>query len=523
MYTTSEEQATQHQNEKEIVIKAEDLGVAFNANYKRDDYKSIAIKYLSKKEKKKQASKQTWPLRNINFTGYKGEVLGIVGSNGSGKTTLCKALTGILHADEGNLKVNGKVSALFSLGMGFNKELTGRENVYLNGMMLGIGKAKIDHFFGEILEFSNLGKFIDRPMKTYSSGMKARLGFSVAAHLEPEILILDEALNTGDRAFSQKASKKIRELLKQAKMVIIVTHSHRYAKNNCDRLIWLEQGEVRAIGDPEEVLNQYEATIPKVNRRPRKRLELTKTESQVKDKKVVSVKDITIKFNMRRKSEHIALNKLNFNISEGEAVGIIGHNGAGKSTLCKVLTKILKPDEGEVMINGETTALLSYGTGFNQQLSGLDNIYLNGLLLGLSKAVVDKHVDDIVEFSELGNKIQNPIKQYSSGMRARLGFSIAAMLKPDIFIIDEALSTGDVAFQQKASEKIQDMMEQAKAVIIVSHSMSFVEKVCTRAIWIEEGQIRQDGEAEEVVAAYRTATNRSNPKIKRNKKQVVKQ
>ncbi|QGH36314.1 ATP-binding cassette domain-containing protein [Gracilibacillus salitolerans] len=524
MVTTNEDKAIQ--NQKEIVIQADDLGVAFSSNT-RDDYKSIAIKYLSKKEKKekKKAPKKTWPLRHINFTGYKGEVLGIVGSNGSGKTTLCKALTGILHPDEGNLQVEGKVSALFSLGMGFNKELTGRENVYLNGMMLGIRKAKIDEFFDEIHEFSELGEFIDRPMKTYSSGMKARLGFSVASHLEPEILILDEALNTGDRAFGQKAATKIRELLGQAKMVIIVTHSHRYAKRNCDRLIWLEQGEIRAIGEPEEVLKQYEATIPKVKRKPRKRLELTKTELEVKNRNVVSVEDLTIKFNNKRKSEHIALNKLNFTISEGEVVGIIGHNGAGKSTLCKVLTKILKPDEGEVVVNGETTALLSYGTGFNQQLPGIDNIYLNGMLLGLSKAVVDKHVDDIIEFSELGNKIYKPIKQYSSGMRARLGFSIAAILKPDIFIIDEALSTGDVAFKQKASEKIQEMMEQAKAVIIVSHSMKFVETVCTRAIWIEKGQVRQDGASEEVVAAYREATNRSKPKAKakKKKKQVVKQ
>ncbi|MDX8047092.1 ATP-binding cassette domain-containing protein [Gracilibacillus sp. S3-1-1] len=521
MYTTNNEQ----EQDREVVIKAEDVGIAFSSN-QRDDYKSIAIKYLTTKkdkEKKQKKPKKTWPLRHINFTGYKGEVVGIVGSNGSGKTTFCKAITGILQPDEGKMHVDGKVSALFSMGMGFNKELTGRENVYLNGMMLGIEKEKIDSFFDEIHAFSELGEFIDRPMKNYSSGMKARLGFSVAAHLEPEILILDEALNTGDRAFTTKAAEKIRELLDKAKMVIIVTHSHRYAKRNCDRLIWLEQGEIRAIGEPAEVLEQYEATIPKVNRKPRKRLELTKTESEVKDQAVVTAKDLTIKFNNNRKNEHIALNKVNFTISEGEVVGIIGHNGAGKSTLCKVMTQILKPDEGQMVVNGQTTALLSYGTGFNQQLPGIDNIYLNGMLLGLPKKVVDKHVEEIIEFSGLGNKINQPIKSYSSGMRARLGFSIAAILKPDIFILDEALSTGDVAFKQKASEKIQEMMEQAKAVIIVSHSMKFVETVCTRAIWMERGQVKQDGPSEQVVAAYREATGQRKTKVKKKKKTIVKQ
>src|SRR5699024_1905075 len=136
---------------------------------------------------------------------------------------------------------------------------------------------------------------------------------------------------------------------------------------------------------------------------------------------------------------------------------------------------------------------------FSIQLTGEDNIYLNGMLLGIPKKRIEEKYDTIVEFSELGKAIKRPVKEYSSGMRSRLGFSIAAMLQPDIFIIDEALATGDMAFQQKASEKIQDMMEQSKAVIIVSHSLTFISKVCTRAIWIDQGQIVKDGKAETVV------------------------
>jgi teichoic acid transport system ATP-binding protein len=500
-------------NQKEIenridyskeVIKATDLGVSFSSNH-REDYLSLIIKmFKSQKEPKKSKEKIFWPLRELNFSGYKGEILGIIGSNGSGKTTLCKLITGILQPDEGELQVDGKVSALFSLGMGFNKELTGRENVYLNGMMLGIEKEKINEFIEEIHEFSGIGKFLDQPMKYYSSGMRARLGFSVAAYLDPEILILDEALNTGDAEFSRKAALKMKELVKKAKMVILVTHSLRYAERNCDRLIWLDKGVIRANGNPSEVINLYKQSLPEIKPRNRKRLELTKTKTEIKNNIVVKAEDMGVYYKLG-KERFWALKNINFQVREGEVIGIIGHNGAGKSTLCKVLTNILQPDKGKIFINGETTSLLGYGTGFNAQLTGTDNIYLNGMLLGIPKEKVEEDYPKIVEFSELKKFIDKPVKYYSSGMRSRLAFSIAATLQPDIFIIDEALSTGDIAFQQKASEQIQSMMEKAKAVIIVSHSMNFVENVCTRAIWMEGGQIRFDGDPKEAVIQYRQA------------------
>jgi|SRR5690625_152260 len=485
---------------KNIVIDAKNISVAYKSKNK-DDYKSLMIDLLEgKKQKKKE--KKFWPLKEISFQGYQGEILGIVGANGSGKTTLCKVLTGILAPDKGNLSVDGKVTALFSHGIGRNATLTGRENVYLNGLMLGIKKEKIDQFIDEIHEFSGLGEFFDQPMKKYSSGMRSRLGFSVSAHLEPEILILDEALNTGDRAFSRKASEKMKELVKKAKMVIVVTHSHRFARANCDRVIWLDQGEIRAVGDPEEVISQYEKTVPRAKRRVRKRLILKSVDIEQRDNIAIDANNIGVNFNLG-KDNHWALKDLSFTINEGEVIGIIGRNGAGKSTLCKVMTNILEPDRGVMYVNGDTTALLNYGTGFNRHLSGRDNAYLNGLMLGIPKQVVEQNMQKITEFSGLGKAMEKSIKYYSSGMRARLGFSVAAMLQPDIFIIDEALSTGDMAFKQKASEKIQDMMEEAKAVIIVSHSMKFIEKVCSRAIWIDQGQIVMDGKAEDVVKEYK--------------------
>ncbi|OIJ21752.1 teichoic acid ABC transporter ATP-binding protein [Anaerobacillus alkalidiazotrophicus] len=503
---------------REVVIRAKNLGVSFQTGYRKDDYKSHVFN-LFKKNKDPRENKVVWPLRNIDFTGYKGEILGIIGSNGSGKTTLCKILSGILTPDEGEVYVNGRVSALFSLGMGFKKELTGRENVYLNGMMLGIEKHKIHEFIDEIHEFSGLGKFLDKPMKTYSSGMKARLGFSVAAFLEPEILILDEALNTGDLSFSRKAAEKMRELVTKAKMVILVTHSLRYAAKNCDRLIWLEKGTIRATGQPSEIVEMYQESVPERTRKPRKRLEIEKTNANVKERTVVKAENLGVSYH-DKKDKFWALKDLNFDIKEGEVVGIIGHNGAGKSTLCKLMTKILSPDQGTLTLNGETTALLGYGTGFNSQLSGRDNIFLNGMLLGIPKEKIENDYQNIIDFSGLKKAIDKPVKNYSSGMQARLGFSIAATLQPDIFIIDEALSTGDLSFKQKASEKIQEMMEKAKAVIIVSHSMSFVEKICTRAIWIDKGEIVFDGDPEEAVKQYKLKYDQTKaaPKKKKRKK-----
>ncbi|WP_434120968.1 ABC transporter ATP-binding protein [Salinicoccus roseus] len=488
--------------EKEKIIDAKGVGVTFFSGNHAADFKSRIMDFF--REWKLPERKLVQPLEDITFEGMEGEILGIIGSNGAGKSTLSRIISGILREDYGVMEVKGKVTALFSFGMGFNPELPGKENVYLNGMMLGIDKKEIDRYIDDIKEFSELGDFFEQPMKYYSSGMKSRLGFSVAANLHPEILILDEALNTGDAKFSKKAAEKMQQLVKEAKMVILVTHSLRYAQKHCDRVMWLDKGQVREIGDPKTIIANYRATVPKRPQKKKGKLELAKTETEMKDNVVIRAKDVGVSYKLTT-GTFWALKNVNFEVREGEVVGIIGHNGAGKSTLCKTLTKILRPDEGEIELHGETSALLGYGTGFNQHLTGEDNIYLNALLLGIPKKRVDEKFDQIVEFSGLGDKTKKPVKDFSSGQKARLGFSIAANLQPDIFIVDEALSTGDLAFQQKASERIQEMMSRAKVVIIVSHSLSFIEKICTRGIWMEQGQVMFDGSAEEAVYKYKEA------------------
>jgi teichoic acid transport system ATP-binding protein len=488
--------------EAKTIVNSKEVGVTFFSGNHAADFKSRIMEFF--REWKLPERKLVQPLKDITFEGHEGEILGIIGSNGAGKSTLSRIISGILQEDYGVMEVKGKVTALFSFGMGFNPELPGRENVYLNGMMLGIDKKEIDRYINDIKEFSDLGDFFEQPMKFYSSGMKSRLGFSVAANLHPEILILDEALNTGDAKFSKKAAVKMRSLVKEAKMVILVTHSLGYAQNNCDRVMWLDGGEVRDIGDPKTIIANYRATVPKRPPRKKGKLQLRKTETEMRDNVVIRAKDVGVKYKLTT-GDFWALKDVNFEVREGEVVGIIGHNGAGKSTLCKTLTKILRPDEGELELHGETSALLGYGTGFNPHLTGEDNIYLNALLLGIPKWRVDEKYDQIVEFTGLGDKVKKPVKDFSSGQKARLGFSIAANLQPDIFIVDEALSTGDLAFQQKASERIQEMMSRAKVVIIVSHSLAFIEKICTRGIWMEQGRVMFDGSAEEAVYKYKEA------------------
>ena len=174
-----------------------------------------------------------------------------------------------------------------------------------------------------------------------------------------------------------------------------------------------------------------------------------------------------------------------------------------KTTLCKVLTGILKPDSGQIFVDGDLTALLSLGAGFNIQLTGRDNVYLNGMMLGHSRNKINIIYPDIVSFAELKKIMDQPVKNYSDGMRTRLGFSIAVMIKPDIFIIDEILNAGDITFFEKASAKIQELIDKTDAAIVATHNMLFIETVCTRVLWLDKGIIKFDGDSKKAVEKYK--------------------
>ena len=197
-----------------------------------------------------------------------------------------------------------------------------------------------------------------------------------------------------------------------------------------------------------------------------------------------------------------ALKDINFSVEEGEIVGLIGNNGAGKSTLLKILSRIIKPTSGEAVLHGRTGSLLEVGTGFHRELSGRENIFLNGAILGMKRQEIEAKFDQIVDFSEMEEFLETPIKHYSSGMFTRLAFAVAAHLEPEILIVDEVLAVGDLAFQRKCLNKMRDVNKKGRTILFVSHNMQAITRICERAIWIKDGEIQTDGEANEVVGEY---------------------
>lgn len=197
-----------------------------------------------------------------------------------------------------------------------------------------------------------------------------------------------------------------------------------------------------------------------------------------------------------------SLRDLSFDVEEGETVGIIGHNGAGKSTLLKILSRITKPTSGSAEIHGRVGSLLEVGTGFHQELSGAENIYLNGAILGMRHSEIKKHYDEIVAFSEIEKFLDTPVKHYSTGMYMRLAFSIAAHLEPEILIVDEVLAVGDVGFQKKCLRKMRDVGKTGRTIFFVSHDMHAMTRLCGRVLWLQNGRLRGDGEAKTIVSEY---------------------
>lgn len=197
-----------------------------------------------------------------------------------------------------------------------------------------------------------------------------------------------------------------------------------------------------------------------------------------------------------------ALKDINLTIKKGETVGLVGVNGSGKSTLLKLMTKIIYPNKGKVVTHGKLTSLLELGAGFHQDFTGRENIYFNAAIFGLTKQEIDKRLNTIIEFSELGEFIDNPVRTYSSGMYMRLAFSIAINVDADILLIDEILAVGDQHFQEKCFQKLEELKNSDKTIVIVSHSLDQIEKLCTRAIWINEGVVAMDGQPHNVILEY---------------------
>jgi lipopolysaccharide transport system ATP-binding protein len=215
-----------------------------------------------------------------------------------------------------------------------------------------------------------------------------------------------------------------------------------------------------------------------------------------------------------RKGSFWALKDLSFEIRRGEVVGIIGHNGAGKSTLLKILSRITEPTSGRAEIHGRVGSLLEVGTGFHPELTGRENVFLNGAILGMRKAEIERKFDEIIAFAEIERFIDTPVKRYSSGMYVRLAFSVAAHLQSEIMIMDEVLAVGDPGFQYKCLDKIQSVRREGRTILFVSHSMATVTRLCERVLLLERGQLKRDGSAAEVAGAFLSAQNKRSPSEK---------
>lgn len=236
---------------------------------------------------------------------------------------------------------------------------------------------------------------------------------------------------------------------------------------------------------------------------------------------MIEVKDVSMRFrmandNIRSIKEYVvqmlkgkiqynefeALKNVSFDVKRGEVVGLIGHNGAGKSTILKVISGILKPTEGGVKVHGNIAPMLELGSGFDYDLSGKENIFLNGAILGYSEKFLNSKYEEIVEFSEIGQFIDTPLRNYSSGMIARLAFSIATVVVPEVLIVDEVLSVGDANFQEKSYKRMMDLMHGGTTVLFVSHSLPQIREMCNRVVWLDHGQVRMFGDTQEVCDVY---------------------
>ena len=241
-----------------FAIEVENVGMKFNmSSEKVDDFKDYVIKIIKRQIK----YKEFWALKDISFKINKGDRVGMVGLNGAGKSTLLKVISGVLKPTEGKVKISGNIAPLLELGAGFNKQYTGVENIYLYGAMLGYSKAFLNEKFDEIVEFSELGEFINVPVKNYSSGMKSRLGFAIATIVEPDILILDEVLSVGDAKFRKKSTNKIKSMIDNNVTVLFVSHSIEQVLELCNKAILLEKGHLVAYGSSEEIAELYQKKL----------------------------------------------------------------------------------------------------------------------------------------------------------------------------------------------------------------------------------------------------------------------
>ncbi|MBL8778017.1 MAG: ATP-binding cassette domain-containing protein [Acidimicrobiales bacterium] len=588
-----------------------------------------------------------------------GDSVGLIGANGAGKSTLLKLLAGVIEPSEGEVRRVGSIGSMIELGLGFHLELTGRENVRGTATILGLTPDEAEAAMPAIIEFADIADAIDTPMKHYSTGMRARLGFAVAVHVPADILLIDEVLAVGDQEFQEKCVERITEMHDAGTTLLFVSHSTWLVAAVCERVVHVRKGRVVDDGPATEVIQRYlspqsveladaeqptmqfgsftlenprlgpwdelvltadvevtaetpepaigmalnwatlapEVTIARVTsplpaavRRPgryrlRGRTSGLPADSGHAQVQVVLVDETTQRVHGRdggeiwiegpvtreqpqmatevefaleqvtgdpdadarrqralsggdgratgplvvecrgvekryhaglrkggfraalpsevmpaeRDGEVRALDGVDLDVRRGECLGIIGPNGSGKSTILKCIAGVTAPTAGEVITRGRLVSMLELGIGFHDALTGEENLRETAGLLDLSRADLEDAMDAIVAFADIGDALRAPVKQYSSGMRTRLGFALAINARPDLLLIDEVLAVGDRAFQKQAINAVRALVEAGASAAFVSHDLELVEEICDRVVRLDAGRVVDEGPAAEVV------------------------
>lgn len=590
----------------------------------------------------------TLALDDVDLEVFPGELLGVIGRNGAGKSTLLKTAAGILTPTTGTVTVRGIPTAMIELGFSFHPDLTGRENLPLAAGLAGVMGEELDDLTEEIVEFSGIGRFMDRPVKHLSTGMAARLGFAIAVHMPTDVLLVDEVLAVGDRSFQQKCVQRVRALAAEGVAVLFVSHGLGLVGQTCTRAICLDKGRVIDDGAVFDVIARYErnaAPLRTASGPPAARLTSLGVESDpvhfgeyVKVRCEVDVVDAAPRYELRSEltesglpgavnldvlapgvlgapghweltteigpmvmtagtldltvsltspaDDHlndlvhdhrrvpftivgedvgvmrfavdgtweaipsdqvavtrsanrhrvitdpavwctnltkafspralegphrrhggtdepqlVAVDDLSFELGRGESLGLIGANGAGKSTLLRILAGVSGPTSGTAHVAGRVAAVLEVGAGFHRELTGTENLQFAWGLQGGDPADWDRARAAIEAFASIGPVLDRPVKHYSTGMGARLAIALALELHPEVLLLDEALSVGDIEFRERVRRRLRDVVEQGTTLICASHDLHLLLSMCDRVIRLDKGRAIDDGPAAEVIAA----------------------
>lgn len=579
-------------------------------------------------------------LDRVDLDVERGQVLGVIGHNGAGKSTLLKLLAGVLAPTTGQVRCEGRVGSMIELGLGFQPNLTGRENLVCTGVLLGVPAPEMRERVDAVARFAGLEGELDRPVRTYSSGMTARLGFSTAIHVGADLLVVDEALAVGDAEFQERCLRRIRELVDDGTTVVFVSHQLALVAAVCDRVVVLRNGVVVDDGAPARVIDTYRNHRPvpltpggeavaglSALRLERSRLEphepvefaaevevvdpsrlgslevsislpnlaqelsiasalsplvvvgpgryrlagrstpipleggVLRLTTTVLDRRhlplarssadfqmsgplrsmkpsyafdatgqlepldrssadaapdstpapvgggVLEVEALTKSFRAnrstaRRGASTPVLDGVTLRVAAGEAVGLIGPNGSGKSTLLKCIAGLHRPDSAQIRRPERMVSILELGVGFHPDVDGLGNLDVTARMFGMSPATLATRRDEIVEFAGVAALMDRPMRQWSTGMRARLGFAVAMAADADLYLVDEVLAVGDQEFRERALGRVHDRLAGGAAVLVVSHDLSMIRRLCRRAIRLDRGRVVDDGDVDAVVAGY---------------------